>query len=220
MTLLKYEHIEIKESGDPLVNLTNFDFYLEPSYYNRGLSEESRIYIRKTIAEKLKKIQEELGKYRFKIWDGWRSREVQHNIYMNYWKKLKYKHPNWEEDRLKEEVGKFVTVATDPNRIPIHCSGGSVDLTLIDSSGNELDMGTGFDHFGSEAASLFYEDDDIDDPVRTNKKLLREIMLAEDFRHDDDEWWHFDYGNQLWAAAFNKSFAIYGECVPLGSDLS
>ncbi len=217
MTLLKYEHIEIKESDDPLVNLANFDFYLEPSYYNRGLSEESRIYIRKIIAEKLECIQKELGKYRFKIWDGWRSREVQQNIYMNHWRKLKNSHPNWEKDRLKEEVGMFVTVANDPYRIPIHATGGSIDLTLIDSSGNELDMGTEFDYFGPEAASLFYEMNDIDDRVRANRKLLRDAMFAEDFRFDDDEWWHFDYGNQLWAAAFNKPFAIYGECVPLCS---
>ena len=39
-------------------------------------------------------------------------------------------------------------------------------------------------------------------------------MIAEDFRFDDDEWWHFDFGNQLWAATLNKAFAIYGECIP------
>ena len=72
----------------------------------------------------------------------------------------------------------------------------------------------GFDHFGPEAASLFYEINNIDDQVRTNRKLLRDAMVAEYFRFDDDEWWHFDYGNQLWAAALNKPYAIYGECSP------
>lgn len=214
MTLLKYEHIEIRDSGDPLVNLTDFDFLLEQSYYKRGFSKDSRIYIRKTIAEKLEHIQKKLGNYKFKIWDGWRSREVQHNIYMNHWQKLKNEHPDWKEEKLKEEVGKFVTVATDPHRIPIHSTGGSTDLTLTDSLGNELDMGTSFDHFGPEAASLFYEINDIDDRVRSNRKLLRDAMVAEEFRIDDDEWWHFDYGNQLWAAALNKPYAIYGECSP------
>ena len=214
MTLLKYEHIEIKESGDPLVNLANYDFYLEPFYYNKGLSRDSRIYIRKTIAKKLQLIQEKLRNYRIKIWDGWRPREVQHNIYMYHWNKLNTRHPNWEEDRLKEEVGKFVTVANDPNRIPIHATGGSVDLTLVDSSGIELNMGTKFDHFGPEAASFFYETNDIDEQVKSNRRILREWMIAEDFRFDNDEWWHFDYGNQLWAAALNKPYAIYGKCVP------
>jgi D-alanyl-D-alanine dipeptidase len=214
MTLLKYEHIKIRDSGEPLVDLSNFDFLLEPSYYTRDLSKDSRIYIRKTIAEKLETIQKKLANYKFKIWDGWRSREVQHNIYMDHWKNLNTEHPDWKEDRLKEEVGKFVTVANDPNRIPIHVTGGSIDLTLVDSSGNELDMGTGFDHFGPEAASFFYEINDINDPVRANRKFLREAMVAEHFRFDDDEWWHFDYGNQLWAVALNKTYAIYGECAP------
>lgn len=214
MTLLKYEHIKIRDLGEPLIDLSNFDFLLEPSYYNRDLSKDSRVYIRKAIVEKLKTIQQELVNYRFKIWDGWRSREVQHNIYMDHWQKLKCEHPDWKEEKLKKEVGKFVTVAYDPHRIPIHATGGSIDLTLTDLSGNELEMGTGFDHFGPEAASLFYEINNIDDQVRTNRKLLRDAMVAEHFRFDDDEWWHFDYGNQLWAAALNKPYAIYGECSP------
>ena len=214
MTLLKYEHIEIRDSGDPLVDLANFDFLLEPSYYNKGFSKDSRIFIRKTIAEKLECIKKKFGNNNFKIWDGWRSREVQHNIYMNHWEHLKNKHTDWEENRLKQAVGKFVTIATDPNKIPIHATGGSIDLTLVDSSGNELDMGTKFDHFGPEAASFYYDIHDIDDIVKANRKLLRDAMIAEDFRFDDDEWWHFDFGNQLWAATLNKAFAIYGECIP------
>jgi D-alanyl-D-alanine dipeptidase len=75
---------------------------------------------------------------------------------LHYWKKLEKDHPDWNEDRLKEEVGTFGSVADDPNRIPIHATGGSIDLTLTDLSGNELDMGTEFDYFGPEAASLFY----------------------------------------------------------------
>jgi D-alanyl-D-alanine dipeptidase len=211
MTLLKYEHIEIKEFYDPLVNLSNFDFYLEPAYYNRGFSKDSQICIRKTIAEKLQNIQKKLRVYRFKIWDGWRPREVQHNIYLHFWKKLKNDHPDWNEDRLKEEVGKFVTIANDPKRIPIHATGGSIDLTLTDLFGNELDMGTEFDYFGPAAASHFYEMNDIDKRVKANRKILRKAMVAEGFRFDDDEWWHFDYGNQLWAVVFNKPYAIYGE---------
>lgn len=212
MTLLKYEHIHVRDSGEPLVDLAEFNFVLEPVYFNRALSSDSRLFIRLSIAEKLNRIQKRLGKYRFKIWDGWRSREVQHRIYMKYWKDLEADHPDWEDQKLKKEVGTFITVANDPNRAPIHATGGSTDLTLIDLSGKELNMGTGFDHFGPESASLFYEKNDIDEQVKTNRKFLREIMAAEDFRSDDNEWWHFDYGNQLWAAFHGKSYAIYGEC--------
>ena len=37
-------------------------------------------------------------------------------------------------------------------RIPPHATGGTVDLTLVDENGKELDMGTEFDFFGPETA--------------------------------------------------------------------
>jgi len=36
-------------------------------------------------------------------------------------------------------------------------------------------------------------------------------MLSEEFIQYTEEWWHFDYGNQLWALNLNKPSAIYGE---------
>ncbi len=132
---------------------------------------------------------------------------------MKYWKELATQHPDWTEERLKLEVGRFVTAATNPKRIPPHATGGAIDLTLVDKRGNEIEMGTGFDHFGPEAASLYFEKDNQDPVISANRKLLREAMQSEGFRIDDDEWWHYDYGNQLWAAALNQEFAVYGEKV-------
>ena len=65
--------------------------------------------------------------------------------------------------------------------------------------------------------SWFYEENDNVSQIRENRKLLRKKMSAEDFRYDDDEWWHFDYGNQLWAAVLGKPHAIYGEYIDTGS---
>jgi D-alanyl-D-alanine dipeptidase len=212
MTLLKYEHIPIVEYDDPLVNLIHYGFELEPAYYNVGLSETPIIYLRESVAERLTTVREELAPLNFKIWDGWRSREVQHKIYFNYWKKMEIEHPDWSKEQLKEQVGTFVTIATDPNRIPIHSTGGSVDLTLVCEDGAELDMGTGFDHFGPEAAAFFYEQNSrSNEAACKNRRILREALTNVDFRFDDDEWWHFDYGNQIWAAALGKQHAIYSE---------
>jgi zinc D-Ala-D-Ala dipeptidase len=214
MTLVAYENVEIKETDEPLVNLAAYPFILDPAYYNMGLSASPEIHIRKTIADKLLDTQNRIGTIRFKIWDGWRPRDVQHQIYMQYWRKLETKHPKWPKVKLEQEVGKFVSVATDPHRIPIHATGGAIDLTLTDNSGQDLEMGTGFDHFGPESAALYYEKNDIDEQVRANRGRLRELMVAAGFRHDDDEWWHFDYGNQIWAASTGRPYAVYGDCHP------
>ncbi len=121
-------------------------------------------------------------------------------------------HPDWSEEQLHEQVESFVAIGTDPSRIPLHSTGGSVDLTLVDECGTELDMGTGFDHFGPEAVALYYEQDGRNqDATCNNRRILREALTNADFRCDNDEWWHFDYGNKVWAAALSKTHAIYGE---------
>lgn len=216
MTLFKYDHIPIEETGEPLADLAGYGFVLEPAYYRCGLSDTSEMCLRKGVATRLAAARDGLAPLNFKIWDGWRPREVQHNIYMNYWNEMAGAHPDWDDARLREQVGTFVSTATDPKRIPIHATGGSVDLTLVDGDGAELDMGTGFDHFGPESAALYFEKAGFDKTVRRNRRILRETLTRAGFRWDTDEWWHFDYGNQIWAAALNRPKAIYGEAIKTG----
>ncbi len=211
MTLISFEHIEIQEIGEQLVDLSRYPFEIEPFYFQKKLSDDPKLYTREAIAEKLVTIQNKLRGRTFKIWDPWRSRVVQNNIYQQFWNELSVKHSDWSDDELKAEVGKFVTIADNPDRIPPHASGGAIDLTLVTAGGTEINMGTGFDHFGPEAASLYYEENGRDEAIRDNRRFLREAMMEEDFCMDNDEWWHFDYGNQLWAAKLDKPFAIYGE---------
>ena len=78
MTNLSFEHISIKENDEPLVNLAEFPFILEPLYFRHGLSKTSELYARASVAQKLLFAQENILKgYLFKIWDPWRPREVQ-----------------------------------------------------------------------------------------------------------------------------------------------
>ncbi|MFA6520851.1 MAG: M15 family metallopeptidase [Candidatus Gracilibacteria bacterium] len=211
MTLVQYTSVEIKENNEPIVDASTLGFILEPKYFKQGLSADSRIFLRKEVAKKLLKIQSELPNLRFKIWDAYRSRDVQNNIYKKYWAELKAAHMDWDDEKLKLEVGKFVSPPYQKDRIPPHATGGAVDLTLIDENGNELDMGTEFDFFGPEAGSLFYEIDKDKPEVTKNRNILQEAMQAEGFTLDQDEWWHFDFGNQMWAFKSGEPFAFYGE---------
>lgn len=77
----------------------------------------------------------------------------------------------------------------DPSKGSIHNRGCAVDITLVDSNGNELDMGTPFDFFG-EAASHNYEF--VSEKVKQNRKLLKEIMQKHQFQSFDSEWWHYN----------------------------
>ena len=214
MTLYSYQHVLIDECNEPLVNLVDYNFVLSPFYFECGLSATSAIFLRQGVAEKLVEVQEQLAPLRLKIWDGWRSRQVQTAIYRQYWNELTRQHPNWGEAQLRAAVNMFVTEGSDPGYIPPHATGGAVDLTLVDAHGQELPMGTGFDHFGPESASLYFEENDIDPAICQNRRRLREALTQAGFRSDSHEWWHYDYGNQLWAAALGHPQAFYGEVKP------
>lgn len=77
----------------------------------------------------------------------------------------------------------------DPSKGSIHNRGAAVDITLVDFDGNELNMGTDFDHFGKESAHLYQ---DLPESVLNNRKLLREVMEDSSFKIIKSEWWHYD----------------------------
>jgi zinc D-Ala-D-Ala dipeptidase len=211
VTAAEFEHIEIRDDGDPLVDLRTYPFTLDPSYFHRGLAPANGMYLRRAVAEMLVHVQRSLTPLSFKIWDGYRSRAVQANIYEDFLGTLRRDHPDKGEDELRKEAEIFVTDPWTSRRIPPHTTGGAVDLTLVDRHGNDLDMGTSFDHFGPESAALYYEDHAGNPAVREHRRILRDAMVGAGFRPDADEWWHFDHGNQIWAAHFKRPIALYGE---------
>ncbi len=211
MTLVKYTSIEIRENNEPMVDLATFDFVLEPKYFQQHLSTEPRLFLREGTAKKLVQVQKNLAPFRLKIWDAFRSRAVQNNIYQKCWQEFKAAHPDWGEEILRLETGKFVSPPYEQNRIPPHATGGTVDLTLVDKRGHDLDMGTGFDYFGPESQSLYFEVHQDKVNITANRRRLREAMLAAGFTADENEWWHFDWGNQIWALKSGQPWAFYGE---------
>ncbi len=204
-----FTSVPIKECGEQLVELSQEGFSLQPEYYLQQLTHEKRMFLRESVVKKLLAIQDELKIVRFKIWDGYRPRQLQRKLYERLWKKLEEKHPEWNETALENEVRKFVNPWTE-DVAPPHATGGAIDLTLVSTDGTELDMGTAFDHFGPEAASLYFDKNKINETVKENRKMLRKGMQSEGFWPHAYEWWHFEYGTQSWALGYNKPYAMYG----------
>ena len=67
------------------------------------------------------------------------------------------------------------------------------DLTLADSTGQELAMGTPYDFFGPEAHPSYRA---LPDSVLANRALLREAMIRHGFRPIRTEWWHFSFSGK------------------------
>ena len=69
-----------------------------------------------------------------------------------------------------------------------HTRGTAIDLTLVDASGEELDMGTGFDDMTS--ASHHFSDA-VSPAAQANRLLLMKLMEDAGFVHLPHEWWHY-----------------------------
>lgn len=69
-----------------------------------------------------------------------------------------------------------------------HSRGAAIDLTLIDGSGAELDMGTGFD---AMTTASFHGALDISADAQRNRAILLGLMTAADWDFYRNEWWHY-----------------------------
>ena len=95
----------------------------------------------------------------------------------------------------------------------IHNTGGAVDLTIIGPDGEPLDMGTSFDAFSEATWTDYFEpgfsrnetmEGNANGPgatntVISNRRMLYNVMTAAGFTNLPSEWWHYDYGDNMWA---------------------
>jgi D-alanyl-D-alanine dipeptidase len=97
--------------------------------------------------------------------------------------------------RPKAIQKKMFKIVPDPNFVAnpkkgsIHNRGGAVDISLVDSLGSEINMGTKFDFFGEEASHNYQN---LSEEILANRKFLKKIMLQNNFKSFDSEWWHYN----------------------------
>lgn len=80
----------------------------------------------------------------------------------------------------------------DPRLGSHHTRGVAVDLTLVDETGQPLDMGTAFDAMEPKSHQFY---SDLPPQVQRNRLLLLGIMLSAGFEAIPTEWWHYELPN-------------------------
>ncbi|MFO8087657.1 MAG: M15 family metallopeptidase [Bacteroidales bacterium] len=146
--------------------------------------ELTNAYLQPECISKLKRawriLQQHKPGYTFIIYDALRPVSVQQMM--------------WDTIDVPPEK-KFWYVAP-PGRGSIHNYGMAVDLTIADSSGNPLDMGTEFDYFGKLAfprfSQRYLEEGRLSRQQVDNRRLLIDIMHQSGFTVARTEWWHFN----------------------------
>jgi len=163
----------------PLIDLKKFDFSVvldikyatKDNFTHHKVYPEARCILRKPVAVAISRVQAAL-KVRgmgLKMFDCYRPLSVQKKF--------------WE--LVPDE--RYVA---DPKKGSRHNRGAAVDVTVIDSVGQELEMPSAYDDF-SEKAHRNYKT--ASKSALNHRKLLERTMEKEGFRGLDTEWWHFDF---------------------------
>ena len=173
--IIDYDTLEWTDIAilDPSI-IVDMKYATEENFVGIKMYECSRCFLRPKVAEKIVQIQQALQKQQtgLKMLDCFRPRPTQQKLW----------------DKVPDP--RYVT---NPAKGSMHNRGAAVDLTIVDSLGQELDMGTAFDYFGQEAYHAYTN---LPDSVLANRKLLKETMETFGFKPIRTEWWHYSLPGQ------------------------
>jgi D-alanyl-D-alanine dipeptidase len=146
------------------------------NFMNRRMypANTNNTFLRLPVASALLKVQKELNEkgLGLKIFDAYRP----YSVTVKFWQLVK-------DERY----------VANPAKGSGHNRGIAVDLTIINlKTGEELDMGTGFDNFTDIARHNFTK---LPEEILQYRILLKTTMEKYGFRIYDTEWWHYFFTN-------------------------
>ena len=214
--------------GEPVVEardagLKGENFYASdknPPYWHRVDGATDKLWLRQSVAQKLARVNARIAGAGLELFlfDAWRPRAVQayfHDVWMP--RELQRRDPSLAGEALVFEVERYWAAPSEDAGSPApHATGAAVDLTLRWIDSEMLWMGSLFDDVTALANRDRFEDlspDNFsfsDQEARANRRLLHWLMVEEDFAGHPDEWWHFSWGDQMWAALMQQPAAHYG----------
>ena len=91
-----------------------------------------------------------------------------------------------------------------------HPTGGAVDIIIYNSDTKKY-LNFGSDVLDYSTTQCYYYNENISDEAILNRKMLRNLMIEQEFAPYDGEWWHFSYGDKEWAFFYKKEKALYNQ---------
>lgn len=227
--------VVIEECGEALIEIPAdiFPRYHPHLYQSVGAPYQgaSPFFLRTGVLKRLCLAQELLSERcpgaRLKIFDGYRPLAVQKFLVEFYFQQLIQERQLDQEslsvaekDDLLSEVFQIVARPSDDLRNPPpHTTGAAVDLTIVDEFGEAFAMGSAIDAMPPECLPGFYSNPKSkeENDFKKNRLLLQSCMKEAGFHRLPQEWWHFSYGDQVWAileamACGRAISARYGRC--------
>jgi zinc D-Ala-D-Ala dipeptidase len=168
---MKYQDFNLVKISDKELDIViDLKYGTADNFTGVPVYKSQNCYLHTEALEKFKKaieIAKKLG-FRFKLFDAFRPQEAQQILWDHT------PDPNF---------------LADPARGSAHSRGAAIDLTLIYSSGKELDMGTEFDAFTPLSYHAVTEGISLE--AQKNRLILLGIMSAAGWDFYKNEWWHY-----------------------------
>jgi len=205
--IMSYEalrSVPVQDNGEPLVPLVPSD---RLSVAQIGADMQAitgnQIFVRESVASMLsaagQKLTESNDTYQLQIVYGYRALSIQRRLFDEQCALLAGSYP--DKDTLFEAAHQYIAVP----QIAGHPTGGAIDIQLV-QQGTPIEFGTTIWDFTKHSKTFATS---ISAETRSNRLLLRSILLQSGFAPFDGEWWHFSYGDREWAAYYEQRSAIY-----------
>lgn len=195
----------IEECGEGLVDLRESNILTDPAHQRVGHRGERQFHCRREVSRRLFYAQMSLPfGYQLLVLECHRPVELQAEYWERELARLGERYPEWSEQRLREVNARYIA---PPDDTPPHSTGGALDLTLVDSDGEELQMGHPVNDRGPGAHTKAR---DIPPEARDNRQVLQGALRQFGFVNYGYAWWHFSYGDRYWAYLNGEPAAHYG----------
>lgn len=171
-----------------------------------GIFTDGEVRVRAAISEMLKSVAKNLQScgYGLFVYDGYRSNEKQRAQWNSAVEKTRRDNPEMSDVLVEMLAQKQVA---RPDGIGGgHQTGGAVDLTLCTPDGVLVNMGTEYLEFSEITKTLAHSEDA---NVRERRKILLSAMRKAGFVNYPNEWWHYSFGDRMWAAYSRKKTCLY-----------
>jgi D-alanyl-D-alanine dipeptidase len=217
-----YQTIPILECGEPLVPIPLEQFAVEsPHPYEKlgaPYTEASPYYLRQSVLRALitaqSQLQQQYRGWRIQIFDAYRPVAVQQFMVDHTFSEVVQAQKlnpatlsEAQREAIWQEVYQIWAVPSpNPMTPPPHSTGAAVDITLVDATGQPIDMGSAIDELSPRSHPDYYVNQP-EQPYHKHRQLLRDVMYPAGFQRHPGEWWHFCLGDQMWAWLCNQEQA-------------
>lgn len=211
-----YQQMMIAECHEPLVAIPLTQFAVESPhpYVKLGApyGERSPFYLRRGVCDRLiaaqVALQTHYPHWQIQIFDAYRPVAVQQYMVDYTFQQLltaqglsAARLTATQRQAVFEQVYEFWAVPNhDPRYPPPHSTGAAIDVTLI-AAGEPVDMGSAIDEISPRSYPDHFaaRSDPAAQTAHHHRQILHNCMIEAGFKRHPREWWHFSYGDQVWA---------------------